>query len=1636
MIISKAENKREKGFIPLVALLVVAAVSGLVVGGSVVVDKLQEKDKEIAINVDKAIKESPLYLDKNKIKNAKIETFTIGTVLLPDGSFSAYRVEEAEVSSQKYSNATNYAGETKISFLSGDVGLGNYSGKIISPFFLKDGTKADAIIIDRLVAKLVLESGQSLPLKILRGKVENGKLKGVFYAQTYSSGYLIIGQVNGDGNVITASVTLGLDKATEAQTIIARKALDLYKEIASSKTPYISKGESEISLDSNEITQNITKDVLGIESGSDNDSFDPYYDSKKGVWSFGGAVVSPTTSQGSNILNYVSQTLPLQITQIVKEQIQTVNTTRIEGGISNIESNSTRLSVSTENAVSDLSLDLTELTEANLANSAVTSAKIKDGEVKEADIADGAVTSAKIVDNTIATADIADGAVTSSKIANETITTADLASALTFGDDEFIDLAAITHNDNGLQGLRLPNVSSASPTSPSSGEGFIAYDTSGNQVIAYNGSSWAVVGGAGSGITTIQENDTTIISSATTIDFLGSDFLVGGGSGEGDISIDYTSSGITRKGQVETVTGGWTFNTASTIFTTAIDVNTASTIAGLTVDGGSLTLSGLTTDITTGTNEVLTITPNGTGNVLINPNAGGQAALIINKQGANDIFSASSSGTNRFSIQTDGKLLASFYQTCTLKTDSTGLVTCGTDNTGSSTSPFAEITGGVIVPNNSTVDFLIGGQSSAAAKFAVTGVAAGAPVATLSASTNGNGVVLSASDARIQSLRNNTLTLGGDTTGNITLSPLNGGAGSLLTVNAVTTSLTGALSVTGASDLQGNVSDSGGNLILDDTVDLGSATTGLRVDTSGNVIDIDGNIVLADIVDLGSATTGINISAAGLITDSDGNVIIGDTLDLGSATTGVNVTTAGALSDSDANLVLNDQTDIGSATTGIRITTAGSISDIDGTLQLNDAVDITGTLSDSDSNLTLSDSVDITGSTLTLNNAGALLTTGTDQNLTITPNGSGDLILSSDFDSAVLVGSSANTPAVLSVSGGIGSNASLIVNNLNSGDLIAASASGVTKFTLSNAGALSLTGGQTSDIDTLTATTLKIGATTANALTLGNNTVSTLTFNVDTAGNFVFQKEGSVYSCSGTDKLTLNGSGQLVCGTDQTGGAGTSPFAEITGGVIVPNNSTVDFLIGGQSSAAAKFAVTGVAAGAPVATLSASTNGNGVVLSASDARIQSLRNNTLTLGGDTTGNITLSPLNGGAGSLLTVNAVTTSLTGALSVTGASDLQGNVSDSGGNLILDDTVDLGSATTGLRVDTSGNVIDIDGNIVLADIVDLGSATTGINISAAGLITDSDGNVIIGDTLDLGSATTGVNVTTAGALSDSDANLVLNDQTDIGSATTGIRITTAGSISDIDGTLQLNDALDITGDITFSATAPTITINAAETFQIANGTAADNLTYNTSTNNLTIGDATNFFTWDLDTGPDYGGSARPTKTITLSPEYAGAILTASGSGTFNGSMTSDASNSATLDADKFKTYYEWTSTQASLQDYTVALRVTLPADFSGWPSSATTMQVNFNTASTVNTTNKLDVFVYNPSTSTSTPVVYRQAQVSGTGKTWTTVNIADTDLTDSPAWNTAGQTAIIYLKLYGSGTYNYTQVGDIVLNYKSKF
>ena len=110
-------------------------------------------------------------------------------------------------------------------------------------------------------------------------------------------------------------------------------------------------------------------------------------------------------------------------------------------------------------------------------------------------------------------------------------------------------------------------------------------------------------------------------------------------------------------------------------------------------------------------------------------------------------------------------------------------------------------------------------------------------------------------------------------------------------------------------------------------------------------------------------------------------------------------------------------------------------------------------------------------------------------------------------------------------------------------------------------------------IQTTADQTLAIGGNTTGKIVLSAFNGQTVTLN--NTGAIVFG--GYVGSGAGCT-LKTDGSGNVVCGVDQTGVGIASPFAEVTGvngGFVEQTNITEDLLIGGTSTNSADFAFSG-----------------------------------------------------------------------------------------------------------------------------------------------------------------------------------------------------------------------------------------------------------------------------------------------------------------------------------------------------------------------------------------------------------------------------------------------------------------------------
>ncbi|MDE1816935.1 MAG: hypothetical protein KGI11_10305, partial [Thaumarchaeota archaeon] len=175
--------------------------------------------------------------------------------------------------------------------------------------------------------------------------------------------------------------------------------------------------------------------------------------------------------------------------------------------------------------------------------------------------------------------------------------------------------------------------------------------------------------------------------------------------------------------------------------------------------------------------------------------------------------------------------------------------------------------------------------------------------------------------------------------------------------------------------------------------------------------------------------------------------------------------------------------------------------------------------------------------------------------------------------------------------------------------------------------------------------------------------------NGGTNANLTAVSGGIVYSGATGLVITTPGStGQCLA----SGGSGSPTWVTCAGGVnlfnlnnnaIAPINSTYDFLIGGNSTASAKFGFLNNAGGTPIASISAGVSGATTI--DATGNIQTTANQNLTLGGGATGNIVLSPL--------------TSVT----INGAEKINGNLTATG-------TIDFSNLGIGVVHAGSGGVL----------------------------------------------------------------------------------------------------------------------------------------------------------------------------------------------------------------------------------------------------------------------------------------------------------------------------------------------------------
>ncbi|MDQ3008352.1 MAG: site-specific integrase, partial [bacterium] len=725
------------------------------------------------------------------------------------------------------------------------------------------------------------------------------------------------------------------------------------------------------------------------------------------------------------------------------------------------------------------------------------------------------------------------------------------------------------------------------------------------------------------------------------------------------------------------------------------NITAAGTLTGLTglSSSGSITFSGLANGLVRATSGVLS------GGATVNLASDVTGVLPIANGGTNKNITLIPGAIFYADADTFEMTAAGTTSDCLLS-GGAGAPTWGSCAGAVSSSILWHQVAGTSQLKNTTLDLLVGGAASSSAKFAVLNVNSGTPTASVSAGTAG-GTYITA-DGTIQTTANQNMTIGGNTTGNITLSPLSGSG---------TVTSTGSMNLSTGKDYQIN----GTSVLSNNTLGSGVTTSSLTT--------------------VGALSTGTIASGFGTITTA--NTITGTTLN---GTTGINT---------------------GASAGTQRIDASGNLVNIGN-------ITATGTLSQTGASTLAGGVINLNTSSNNATNIG----TGTTTSTVAIGGGSNQVAINSSIWDI-------SGPGVASGLTGITSSGTITFSGLSDG--IVKATSGV------------LSGGNSVSLTTDITGVLPL----ANGGTNKNLTAVTGGIVYSDADSFEILAAGSSNEC-----LLSGGAGAPTWGSCAGAVSGSILWQQVAGTSQL-KNTTLDLLVGGTSTASAKFAVLNVNNGTPTASVSAGTTGASYITAA--GTIQTTANQNMTIGGNTTGNITLSPLNG-SGTVTSTGNVNLSTGKVYQINGTSVLSNNTLGSGvttSSLTTVGALSTGTIASGFGTITTANTIT--GTTL--------NGTTGINtgVSAGTQRIDASGNLVnIGNITATGTLSqTGASTLAGGVIN---LNASSNNAVNIGTGTTTSTVSIGGgsnqvaidsSIWDISGPGVASGLTGLTssGSITFS-------------------------------------------------------------------------------------------------------------------------------------------------------------------------------------------------------------------------------------------
>jgi len=168
--------------------------------------------------------------------------------------------------------------------------------------------------------------------------------------------------------------------------------------------------------------------------------------------------------------------------------------------------------------------------------------------------------------------------------------------------------------------------------------------------------------------------------------------------------------------------------------------------------------------------------------------------------------------------------------------------------------------------------------------------------------------------------------------------------------------------------------------------------------------------------------------------------------------------------------------------------------------------------------------------------------------------------------------------------------------------------------------------------------------------------------------------------------------------------------------------------------------------------------------------------------------------------------------------------------------------------------------------------------------------------------------------------------------------------------------------------------------------------------------------------------GSSA--SRKMELHPQYGNAVLTKSLRG-----ASPSGNNTITINTDVDvvsyigRHYYEGVSSEASLQDYYVAVRWTLPIDFGSW-ATTNAIQIEYKTGSALSSDCHIDAYIYK--SGNGSVIANNENNVNAN---WSNISISGSAL---GTWM-ANDILEMYIKLESRNN-NYARIGRIMFNYNA--